>query len=44
MTADLRALLLQTGGQMLAGGHLYRIKAKHLGAGVHEVRLKQWEG
>ena len=36
---DLRAVLLQTGGNMLACGRLYDIVAKPLGAGVYRVTL-----
>jgi len=35
----LRVLLLDTGGELMAGGCLYNIVSKHLGAGVYDVRL-----
>lgn len=40
-TKDLRALLLQTGGQLMACGYLHDIKSEALGAGVHRVTLKR---
>jgi len=36
---DLRAVLLSTGGNMLACGRLYDIVGKPLGAGVYKVTL-----
>lgn len=39
---DLRALLMNTGGQLLAAGRLYDIKCEPLGAGVTRVSLKPW--
>ena len=36
---ELRELLLYTDGTMMARGRLYTIKAKHVGAGVYDVRL-----
>lgn len=36
---DLRALLYETGGVLMACGSMYDIKAEHLGAGVHRVKL-----
>ena len=36
---DLREMLLDTGGNMLACGRLYDIVAKDLGAGVYKVSL-----
>lgn len=37
--AELREVLLQTGGNMLACGRLYDIVSKPLGAGVYRVSL-----
>jgi hypothetical protein len=37
---DLRGLMLETGGTMLACGRLYKIRSRNLGAGVYEVSLK----
>ena len=39
LTKDLRGMLLETGGTLLACGRLYNIAAKSLGAGVHRVQL-----
>lgn len=39
LTKDLRSLLLESGGQLLARGRLYNIKTRSLGAGVHRVEL-----
>lgn len=36
---DLRTILMETGGNMLACGSLYDIVAKPLGAGVYRVSL-----
>lgn len=36
---DLKAILLETGGNMLACGRLYDIVGKPLGAGVYKVTL-----
>ncbi len=38
--ADLKAIMLQTGGTMMARGLLYDIVSKHLGAGVYKLSLK----
>lgn len=38
--ADLRELLLETGGNTLACGRLYNFKPEHLGAGVFRVSLE----
>lgn len=38
---ELRELLLQTGGSMMARGCLYNIVSEHLGAGVYRVSLKR---
>lgn len=38
---DLRSLMLETGGNMMCRGRLYDIEAKHLGAGVYRVKLKE---
>ena len=38
---DLREVLLDTGGSVLARGSLYDITPKHLGAGVYKVTLKR---
>lgn len=37
---DLRTILMETGGNMLACGTLYDIVAKPIGAGVYKVTLK----
>lgn len=37
---DCAAILLETGGSLLACGSLYNIDAKHLGAGVYKLELK----
>ncbi len=36
---DLKAVLMQTGGNMLACGWLYNIVGKPIGAGVYKVTL-----
>jgi len=36
---DLKELLLNTGGSVLANGYLYDIVAKHIGAGVYKITL-----
>lgn len=41
-TKQLRELLLETGGQVMARGSLYDIKSRSLGAGVYDVSLKLW--
>jgi hypothetical protein len=38
--ADLRSLLSETGGMIMARGYLYDILSKHLGAGVYRVTLE----
>lgn len=38
---DLKALLLDTGGWIMACGYLWDIKSKHIGAGVYNVYLKE---
>lgn len=38
--ADVKDMLLQTGGNILACGSLYNIKATHIGAGVYKVSLE----
>lgn len=40
---ELRAIMLRTGGQMLAQGDLWDIVTKHLGAGVYRISLKRWK-
>lgn len=40
MKDDLRDIMMETGGNMLACGRLYDIKSKHLGAGVYRITLK----
>lgn len=40
---DLKELLLETGGQIIARGRFWDIKSKHIGAGVYKVTLKLWE-
>lgn len=37
--ADLKSLLLETGGTLICRGHLCDIRSKHLGAGVYKVTL-----
>jgi hypothetical protein len=37
---DVREMLLETGGNLLAGGRLYDIVAKDIGAGVYKVTLQ----
>lgn len=37
---DLRQVLLETGGNVMACGYLWDIKSKHLGAGVYKVSLE----
>jgi len=37
--ADLKTILMETGGNMLACGSLYDIVGKPLGAGVYKVSL-----
>jgi hypothetical protein len=39
---DLRSLLSESGGQLMARGVLYDIISKHLGAGVYRVSMKEW--
>ncbi len=36
---DLKELLLETNGWVIACGQLYKIKSERLGAGVYEVSL-----
>ncbi len=36
---ELREIMLQTGGKMMACGRYYDIRAKHLGAGVYRLTL-----
>lgn len=38
---ELKEMLLQTGGTLMARGCLYNIVSKHLGAGVYRVSLKR---
>jgi hypothetical protein len=38
-TKEVRQIMLDTGGQMMAQGQLWEIKAKRLGGGVHRVSL-----
>lgn len=38
-TAQLRQVLLETGGTLMACGELFNIKSKPLGAGVRKVYL-----
>lgn len=38
--AQLRSILLATGGNVMACGQLWDIKSEHLGAGVYRVRLE----
>lgn len=40
---DLRELLLESEGYIIACGSIYDIKSKHLGVGVHKVTLKRRE-
>lgn len=37
----LRAFLEATGGEVLARGHLWDVKSKHLGAGMYKVQLRK---
>lgn len=37
---DLRSLMLNTGGNLLARGRLYDIVSRSLGAGVYRVNLR----
>ena len=39
--AELKKLLLDTGGQIMAQGSLWEITSKHLGAGVYRVSTKR---
>ena len=42
LTRDkLRETLLATGGWISAGGHMWDIKSKHIGAGIYAVTLKK---
>lgn len=41
ISRDVRALMLKTGGDAMANGRLWDIDAKHLGAGVYKVMLKE---
>ena len=38
---ELKKILLELGGRIIACGELYDIKSKHLGAGVYRVYLKR---
>lgn len=38
--AQVREIMLQTGGWMMACGSLYDIKSKHLGGGIYRLSLK----
>jgi hypothetical protein len=38
----LQEIMTTTGGQLMARGHLYEIKQKHLGVGVYRVYLSRW--
>ncbi len=38
---DLKELLLCSGGQIIACGHMWDIDSKHIGAGVYRVTLKE---
>ena len=42
-TREVRQIMLDTGGEMMACGHLYDIVAKSLGAGVHRISLRRKE-
>jgi len=37
---DLKELLLETEGWIIARGHIYDIENKHIGAGVYRVTLE----
>ena len=37
---QLKNILTETGGQMMACGELYEIKAKHLGVGTYRISLR----
>jgi hypothetical protein len=41
--AELKELLMETGGQIQSRGSLFEIMSKHIGAGVYQVRLKLWQ-
>lgn len=41
-TADLKELMLSTGGEILACGVLWNICTRNLGAEVYKVYLKRW--
>ena len=42
--ADLKAIMLQTGGTMFACGELYDITSKPLGGGVYRLTLSRTSG
>jgi len=45
MTApELRSILMQNDGHIIARGSLWEIRSKHLGVGVHRVYLVPAEG
>jgi len=39
---QLRKLLMETGGQLMANGKLWNITSKHIGAGIYRVSSKLW--
>lgn len=41
--AQVREIMLQTGGEMMAAGDMYEIKSKALGGGVYRLTLKRKE-
>lgn len=40
---DLKELLLETSGTIIARGRMWDIKSKHIGAGVYKITLKRME-
>lgn len=38
----LREIMMQTGGQLMAAGHLWDIRSKSLGGGVYRLSLHPW--
>lgn len=37
---QLKEILMETGGNIIACGYVWDIKSKHLGAGVYKISLK----
>lgn len=40
---DLRQILQETGGQLMARGTLWEIRSKYIGAGVYRVSTRPWK-